>query len=78
MANYIKQEERRAELQRMIDAGGLAPRRYPMPKCASGADALVASDQRGGTVYFCREHTPPDIRKMFQNSPLYAGRNPFA
>jgi hypothetical protein len=48
-----------------------------MPKCTCGADALVASDQKRGTVYFCKEHTPPDIRAMIENSPVYAGRNPF-
>jgi hypothetical protein len=57
---------------------GLPSPKFPMPKCACGADAKFASDQKGTTLYFCLDHTPPDILAMIENSPVYAGRNPFA
>jgi hypothetical protein len=78
MANYTKREERRAEMLRLMDKPEeFLGKRYPMPTCACGAPAKVASDQRGRTLFFCVEHTPPDIREMIVSSPLYAGRDPF-
>jgi hypothetical protein len=78
MANYTKREERRAEMLRALEDGTPRPVRYPMPTCACGALVKVASDQKGRTLYFCVEHTPPDILEMIVSSPLYGGRDPFA
>jgi hypothetical protein len=77
MANYTKGEERRAELILGLEAGPAAPK-FPMPTCACGTPAKWGSYLKSGNRHFCNEHLPAELREMIENSPLYAGQDPFA
>jgi hypothetical protein len=77
MANYTKHEQNRADLILGLEAG-LAPPKFPMPKCACGAPARWESNHYPRVEWFCNEHLPVDLKQVIVNSPLYAGRDPFA
>ena len=77
MANYTKREERRSEMHRMIEDEALRPNRYLMPRCACGANVLVASDWKNGKAFNRKEHSTQDIGVMIENSPQYGGQNRF-
>jgi hypothetical protein len=55
MANYTKREQNRADIHRMIEAG-IAPPKYPMPRCGCGARATIGAYTKRGTFHFCAEH----------------------
>ena len=55
MANYTKREQNRADIAAMIEAG-IAPPRYPMPRCECGELAAVHLSAHKGHWFFCEAH----------------------
>lgn len=55
MADYSKRDRSREELHRFIEAG-IAPSKYPMPRCECGALATIGAYTKRGVFHFCAEH----------------------
>ena len=59
MADYTKREQNRADIAHMIEAG-IAPPRYPMPKCECGEPATFEVNRWPKIDFYCTKHLPAD------------------
>lgn len=59
MADYTKREQSHEELHRVIEAG-IAPPRFPMPRCECGELARFEVNQYPKIDFYCAKHLPTD------------------
>ena len=68
MADYTKREQNRADVHHMIEAG-IAPPRFPMPRCNCGELARFEVNQYPRIDFYCAKHLPTDALE-----PRWRGR----
>ena len=55
MADYSKREQNRADIHRIAEEG-IAPPKFPMPRCHCGELATIGAYTKRGAFHFCEAH----------------------